>query len=208
MHKLDQMRLALTDLLSAPYLSRSTVLYANGSKMESNERTSSTAYLTMADNVLTSIRDRASKFQGFLPRHTVDIQVTSYQQGQQYTPHWDWFLEPDRTDQRLSTFFAIIEADCTDCGTQFPKLKVDWSKKDPRWCELVDCSKEVLTTRNISGSAFFWENIDRNGKGRDEMLHAGLPAINGTKVGLNVWTTVELSRYQKYEGEGVLLQPQ
>lgn len=124
------------------------------------------------------------------------MQVTSYQPGQHYVQHYDWFLDEGRTKNRLSTFFAILEADCTNCGTQFPEIRVDWSQKDKRWCEFVDCEQEVLTTKNVLGGAVFWRNLDRNGEGRRGTLDAGLAAINGTKVGLNIWkfhTAVEKS---------------
>ncbi|KAK3076029.1 hypothetical protein LTR53_000074 [Teratosphaeriaceae sp. CCFEE 6253] len=158
------------------------------------------------------------------------MQVTSYQQGQQYRPHWDWFLEPNRTTNRLSTFFAItakyngyrppatyvgrtpltywqLEADCENCGTQFPKIRADWSQRDQRWCEIVDCSQEVLTTRNIPGGAVFWRNLDNEGEGRDDVLHAGLPALNGSKIGLNIWTDVDLDRFKASKEGSTVLRP-
>jgi prolyl 4-hydroxylase len=172
-------------------LSRSTVLYQNGSQLESQERTSSTAYLPLDDHVVERITRRAEQFQGYLP--IKDVQVTSYQEGQQYVPHYDWFTEPDRRTNRLSTFFAILEADCEKCGTQFPRLSFNWAERHPSLCELVDCSQEILTTRNIEGSAIYWRNLDAAGRGRWDTLHAGLPALNGTKIGLNIWTEVDVS---------------
>lgn len=188
-------------------LEKSTVEYANGSKMASEERTSSTAYLPKNDIVVATVLQRAAEFQGFIAYEKMDMQVTSYQPGQQYRPHWDWFLEPNRTSNRLSTFFAILEADCENCGTQFPKLRVDWSQRDQRWCEFVDCSQEILTTRNIPGSAVFWRNLDSTGQGRDDVLHAGLPALRGTKIGLNIWTDVDLNTFRASEGGRKLLNP-
>ena len=44
---------------------------------------------------------------------------------------------------------------------------------------------EVLPT---VGTAVFWWNLDPNGVGDDDTLHAGSPVINGTKIGLNIWT--------------------
>ncbi|KAK4493615.1 hypothetical protein PRZ48_015282 [Zasmidium cellare] len=140
------------------------------------------------ESIVQTVLARAAEFQGFLPIEDLDMQITAYQSGQQYVPHYDWFLEPGRTTNRLSTFFAILDADCQDCGTQFPNVYVDWSERDPRWCEYVDCSKEVLTTKIVAGSALYWRNLDSNGQGRRDTLHAGLPVLNGSKIGLNIWT--------------------
>ena len=139
--------------------------------------------------MVSAILDRAAEFQGY-PSKFLEMQVTSYSPGQRYRPHYDWFMEPNRTMNRLSTFFATLQADCENCGTQFPKIQVDWAREDPRWCKFVDCDEEVLTTRNVKGSALFWRNLHEDGQGRDDTLHAGLPAANGSKVGLNIWTEV------------------
>lgn len=42
----------------------------------------------------------------------------------------------------------------------------------------------------LAGSAVYWENFrpDGTGRGWDETWHAGLPVVQGTKVGLNIWT--------------------
>lgn len=50
----------------------------------------------------------------------------------------------------------------------------------------------MLTSRNLEGSALFWRNLDEEGKGREDVLHAGLPAVGGEKVGLNIWTEVRV----------------
>ena len=134
---------------------------------------------------------RAGRFQGYLS--VEDIQVTSYLEGQQNMPHWDWFAIPNRTSNRLSTFFAILQADCQNCGTQFPAIKdLNWQDRDPRLCEFVDCDRSILTTKNIEGSAIFWRNLHFDGSGRLDTLHAGLPALDGTKIGLNIWTEVDV----------------
>ena len=82
-----------------------------------------------------------------------------------------------------------IDADCEHCGTQFPRLSVDWTQKDPRWCDFVECDElEKLTVKAIPGSAVFWKNLHETGWGNPKTLHAGLPVENGSKVGVNIWT--------------------
>ena len=92
---------------------------------------------------------------------------------------------------RGSTFFVTLEADCENCGTQFPRVSVDWRHKDPRWCEFVECEdSNALTVKAKPGSAVFWQNLDGEGFGNPKMLHAGLPVPEGSKIGMNIWTRV------------------
>ena len=185
---------------SEPLLHRSQVLTGNGTYVDIPQRTSSTAYLPKDDSVVASILERAAEFQGYLSIADMDMQVTSYQHGQEYRAHYDWFRpEQNLPTNRLSTFFAILEAHCENCGTQFPEVHIDWSKRDTRWCEVIDCSQTMLTTKAINGSAVFWRNLDASGRGRSDTLHAGLPVESGAKVGLNIWTNVKLDEFEGYE---------
>lgn len=149
----------------------------------------------MNDSVVATIARRAAEFQGYPDIEAIEIQLTSYQPGQEYRVHFDWLTNRRKTN-RLSTFFAILEAGCTDCGTQFPEIAVDWETQDERWCDAFDCTQSTLTTRNTPGNALFWRNLDSSGQGRRDTAHAGLPALNGIKVGLNIWTFVRLSRFR------------
>lgn len=121
-----------------------------------------------------------------------DLQLTRYTEGQQYTAHYDWAMDPSKRDQRTNrdtTFFVILEADCSNCGTRFPKISVDWKQEDQRWCRLVDCnSNDALTVQARPGSATFWRNLHEDGAGDLRTLHAGLPVAGGRKTGLNIWT--------------------
>lgn len=184
--------LGLTSACSGPHLRRSRIQLENGtSVIDSTIRTSSTANLSPRDPVVTAIINRAADFQGFGPFRMIDVQVTSYQPSQEYRPHYDWRGET-RTgpSDRISTFFAILESECTDCGTEFPGIAVNWTEEDRRWCEFMDCEKENLVTRNVPGAALYWRNLDEEGNPRMDMLHAGLPAKGGRKVGLNIWTEI------------------
>ena len=33
----------------------------------------------------------------------------------------------------------------------------------------------------------FWRNLDKEGKGDERTVHAGLPVVGGVKVGMNIW---------------------
>ncbi|KAH7069024.1 oxidoreductase-like protein [Paraphoma chrysanthemicola] len=175
----------------------SMVIHENGSELVGHERTSFTAFLPSNDSVVERITARASEFQGYtsMKQHE-SLQLTRYRAGQQYKPHWDWFpvpeAPPSNYSNRLSTFFVILEANCTTCGTRFPDLGVDWTKEDVRWCSIVDCEgKGVITFRPIPGNAVFWKNLRGGGEGDGRTLHAGLPPETGVKTGWNIWTRTD-----------------
>ncbi|KXT15023.1 hypothetical protein AC579_7750 [Pseudocercospora musae] len=180
--------------LSKPLLRKSQVRLNNGTKVDSPNRTSSTAFLPRTDPVVTHILERASEFQGYIPIEQIDMQVTAYQPGQHYRAHYDWFPSPTMKDRnRFSTFFAILDADCTNCGTEFPHIALDIETLDLRWCSRINCTADVVTSLNIPGHAVFWRNLDPWGLPREDVLHAGLPAVNGSKIGLNIWTEITVN---------------
>ena len=137
---------------------------------------------------------RVQDFQGYMDYHRLDLQVTSYQEGQQFKAHFDW-QKAGRETNRFSTFFAILESSCYDCGTNFPKIHVDWSRRDNAWCKFMDCTKDTLTTRNVPGGALYWRNLHENLYGRRDTLHVGLPAVGGYKIGLNIWTEIKMPEH-------------
>lgn len=52
--------------------------------------------------------------------------------------------------------------------------------------------KEDLTEgvifKPIPGNAVYWENMRNDGSGYAESWHAGLPVLEGSKIGLNIWS--------------------
>ncbi|ATZ47472.1 hypothetical protein BCIN_02g07480 [Botrytis cinerea B05.10] len=175
----------------------SRAVRTDGQAVATHERTSSTAYLPSDDPVVQCIRSRASEYQGYVDLEMMEsLQVTRYLEGQQYTNHYDWATDPaarNQTTNRETTFFAVLDVECSSCGTRFPKISVDWAIEDQRWCNFVDCKAiHELTVRGVVGSAVFWRNLHSNGTGDTRTLHAGLPALGGRKVGLNIWTRREV----------------
>lgn len=147
----------------------------------------------MDDPIVQRVIERSSTFQGYTPSSSHErLQMTRYTAGQQFKPHWDHIQKgpiPMNFTQRETTIFAVLEADCEECGTRFPNLVIDWSKEDRRWCQYVDCNDQTgLTIRPVPGNALFWKNLNAYGDGEYNTLHAGLPPLNGTKIGLNIWT--------------------
>jgi prolyl 4-hydroxylase len=169
-------------------------MWENGSMSADIQRTSSTAFIGRDDPVVHCVLSRAAELQGY---HEFDLmenlQITAYAESQQYMPHYDWFAEnliPSMNYQnRISTIFAVLDSDCENCGTMFPRLAVDWSKKDPKWCDFVECQDtERLTVKAVPGSAVFWKNLRDDHWGDPRTLHAGLPVPKGSKVGVNIWS--------------------
>lgn len=154
-------------------------------------RTSSTKRLEASDPIVNCITLRAATLQGYLnqPEKIEPPRITYYEQGQQFKPHYDWTTSPEgKVTDREATIFAFIDQTCDDCGTAFPTVSVDWSKKSRLWCEFFDCGMEYLLSKPLRGSALYWRNVDSEGKGHPKTLHAGLPVSKGYKAGVNIWT--------------------
>ncbi|TLD21512.1 hypothetical protein PspLS_09033 [Pyricularia sp. CBS 133598] len=92
-----------------------------------------------------------------------------------------------------TTISVVLKATCGGgCGTQFPKIHIDWSTEDRRWCDLVDCDEKILTIKAKPGNAIFWKNTNAFGGRDDATLHKSLSVPNGNKVELNIWALNEM----------------
>lgn len=179
------------------HLERSHTLRNNGSKAFSSRRTSSSARLPHDLPAAQCILSRFGSFQGFVPASEVEnLQITAYQEGQEFKPHMDWGTNATNQDserwRRATTGFAILDADCDDCGTQFPRLPTNFTSASSEWCRVLDCEKDVLTVKPVPGSVLFWVNTRSDGLVDRRMLHAGLPAQGGSKIGVNIWTKIDM----------------
>ena len=82
-------------------------------------------------------------------------------------------------------------ADCEGGTTIFPEV---WRPEGQEWCTDLKCREgngEVVQSVEVLpkvGTAIFWHNLDPLGVVDTKTLHAGSPVINGTKIGLNIWT--------------------
>jgi prolyl 4-hydroxylase len=158
-----------------------------------HKRTSTSAFLPSADPVVSCIRQRALTFQG---HHTAglleSLQVVRYTEGQRFNMHYDWGKPIEGYGDRETTFFATLLGQCERCGTHFPRLELDWSRKDrDEWCRFVECEtdqKNGTVFRAFEGGAVFWRNMDDDGVGDKRNLHGGMPLASGEKIGLNIWT--------------------
>ncbi|CAI0651443.1 unnamed protein product [Colletotrichum noveboracense] len=179
--------------LGQPLFERSAVYVdAENSNLYDSDRTSSTAFLPDEDPIVRRIIKRASEIQGYTPENMHEsLQLTRYSAGQRFNPHLDPLddYHNGSTTHRLTTIFAIVEATCEKCGTQFPNLNINWTLEDKSWCNYVECdNNEALTVKAVAGNALFWKSWDNSGKLDDRTTHAGLPPEGGIKTGLNIWT--------------------
>lgn len=194
-----------------PLFKPSTVT-KHGRKVDSSERTSSTAGLPLEDPAVQCVLGRASDFMGTVMRHGVDEmgppQLVRYTAGQKFNIHHDWYDTPqwaydgsNRQFNRVASFFAILQDNCTDGETYFPYIgpsKEDrgsvakqpayeprsWTRSDPSW---RGHENGGLAFRPIKGNALFWLNLHSDGTGHEKTLHAGLPVGSGVKTAMNIW---------------------
>lgn len=179
------------------------VEFANGSIQESTIRTSSTAVLnaTEEDPVVECLVKRLAEFQGFIPLQAVErLQVTVYAPGQYYGQHLDTLGNYSQYGpypwSRTTTAFGILDVACEKCGTQFPNIKVNWDNGNKQdWCGILDCKENTLTVNPVPGSVLMWRNLHSNGSVDWRTLHAGMPVMNGSKAGVNIWTNLDPAKH-------------
>ena len=179
--------------------------YTDSSDLDKSYRDSWSAYLpepenppqSKADELIRCIEDRASRFQGHRPIVNIEsLQVVKYHDSQQFREHTDWFNgELDegvkKHGNRESSFFVYLVANCTGGTTVFTKIH---RPKARAWCDVLVChddagaETETVEVRPKVGTAIFWYNLDPDGVGDELTTHAGAPVIDGTKIGLNIWT--------------------
>jgi prolyl 4-hydroxylase len=94
---------------------------------------------------------------------------------------------------RLTSFFVYLVADCLGGTTAFPKVPRPHGQE---WCDSLVCNDEIEHVEVIAkaGTAIFWYDMDPWYNVDELTLHAGMPVLNGTKTGLNIWTREKLYR--------------
>ena len=148
-----------------------------GEGVVNDYRTSTTAYLPMKDPVVACLANRLATVAGMPPSSVEKLQVTAYENGEEYRPHTD---DPKRApaQKRLRTIFAYLSDGLADgsCGgaTTFTKLG---SGGNP------------LRVFPHKGQAVMWSNYTPEGKLDTRTEHAGeaVTCEGTTKWGLNAW---------------------
>lgn len=194
-----------------------------GRQQQTSDRTSSSAGLPRDDPAVICVLRRTRTFLGTMLRDGWDEmgppQLVRYSSGQRFNVHHDWFEVPqravdgDRRWNRVASFFAILQDNCTGGETHFPYAKgitpsspqgepiwqggvEDQIGKQqavrPLWREHEDGG---LAFRPVAGNAIFWVNLHPNGTGDPRTNHAGLPLESGQKTAMNIWPR----QYYPYE---------
>ena len=197
---------------------RPSKVYKYGRNDGTNDRTSSSAGLPRDEPAVLCIMGRAREFMGTLIRDGWDDigapQLVRYTAGQKFNIHHDWYDSPQRANDgsrrtwnRIASFFAILQDNCTDGETYFPHVKPVvlkkgqqgeqagsevgekqegrvWKPTDPFWRQHENGG---LSFRPIKGNALFWINLHPNGTGDTKTMHAGLPVGDGLKTAMNIW---------------------
>lgn len=157
-------------------LARSTVAGPTEENETSGARTSSTSFLPDGrdDERIAAIERNAVLLTGIPIKFWETFQLTHYDSGQEYRPHFDWFDESD--NNRALTVFAYLNDVASENGgeTEFTKLGI---KVTPR-----------------KGRAVIWKNCSARGNSvvcDPETEHAGTPPLAGEKFGLNCWARTD-----------------
>ncbi len=194
-----------------------------GRQEHTKDRTSSSAGLPRDDPAVMCVLNRTRTFLGTMLRDGWDEmgppQLVRYSAGQRFNVHHDWYEYPQwandgsmRKWNRVASFFAILQDNCTEGETYFPYAKAItppsplgetmWRGKGaqadekeevkPLWREHEDGG---LAFRPVAGNAIFWVNLHANGTGDTRTNHAGLPLGKGRKTAMNIWPR----QYYPYE---------
>lgn len=181
-----------------------------GQQQATSDRTSSSAGLPRDDPAVVCVLNRARNFMGTMMRDGWDEmgppQLVRYSAGQRFNIHHDWYETPrwandgsNRMWNRITSFFAILQDNCTGGETHFPYIngiappsprqERPWvgaweNTKAPLWRAHEDGG---LAFRPVAGNAIFWVNLHPNGTGDTRTMHAGLPLGEGLKTAMNIW---------------------
>ena len=155
---------------------------------------------------METVLGKARQFLGFYDFDDIEApQLTRYFIDQRYDAHYDWPPSPWREPEngnlrfdRFATFFVYLTANCTGGSTHFPRVSADelphpeavnTTKYEvmPQEDRAFD-HKTSLAVKPIAGNAVFWVNMKGKAQGHPKTFHAGMPVVEGTKIGLNIWT--------------------
>ncbi|NWR86231.1 P4HA3 hydroxylase, partial [Furnarius figulus] len=161
--------------LAGPWLQRSVV--ASGEKQQKAEyRISKSAWLKdTADPVVRALDRRIAAVTGLdlRPPYAEYLQVVNYGMGGHYEPHFDHAtsrkspLYRMKSGNRIATVMIYLSAVEAGGSTVF-----------------IHANFSVPVVKN---AALFWWNLQRNGNGDGDTLHAGCPVLAGDKWVANKW---------------------
>lgn len=203
-----------TLLATAEPLFKPSQVTKSGQKVATSDRTSSSAGLPLHDPAVQCVLARARGFMGTMMVEGKDEmgppQLVRYEAFQRFNIHHDWYDTPQwaydgsrRKFNRVASFFAVLQDNCTSGETHFPYIGEKpvregeslstikgagpgrtWRASDPIWREHEDGG---LAFRPVRGNALFWVNLHADGTGDERTMHAGLQVGEGLKTAMNIW---------------------
>ncbi|KAG8507806.1 Prolyl 4-hydroxylase subunit alpha-2 [Galemys pyrenaicus] len=162
--------------IAKPKLRRSRIFDSASDYVESDEiRVSQSVFLEeKEDPVIGQVNRRIQIITGLSDKTAEFLQVTDYGIGGFFGPHLDYFsgseiktLDINDIGDRVATFMTYMSDVEAGGATVFPKLGAMFSPK--------------------KGTALFWYNLLRNGKGNSLTTHAACPVLAGCKWVSNRW---------------------
>ncbi|GKT52772.1 2OG-Fe(II) oxygenase family oxidoreductase [Colletotrichum tofieldiae] len=192
---------------------RPSYVVKNGVAQGTPDRTSWSAGLPIENAAVQCVLKRAEGFMGTTLAPGRDEigppQLVRYTEGQRFNVHHDWYdaFQPDvrtgrdRRWNRIASFFAILQDECTGGDTWFPKVRAVTPQhltEEAHWRRHEDGG---LAFKPVRGNAVFWVNLHENGTGDERVVHAGLPVGAGLKTAMNIWPRRYLGPEAWAEGE-------
>eukprot|EP00192_Tetraselmis_astigmatica_P020878 CAMPEP_0117659388 /NCGR_PEP_ID=MMETSP0804-20121206/6407_1 /TAXON_ID=1074897 /ORGANISM="Tetraselmis astigmatica, Strain CCMP880" /LENGTH=266 /DNA_ID=CAMNT_0005466045 /DNA_START=193 /DNA_END=990 /DNA_ORIENTATION=+ len=181
--------------MAIPHLAKSTVVnVTSGEPMESTERTSSNAFLDIAQNdILDRIETRISSVTHIPSSHGEPMQILKYVNGQKYNAHYD-FLEDEvnaarnRGGHRVATFLMYLSTVPESGGgeTCFPRSK-NGQVFGEQWSE---CAQGKLAVKPRKGDALMFFNANLDATKDSYALHEACPTTEGVKYSATKWLRV------------------
>ncbi|KAG1663558.1 Prolyl 4-hydroxylase subunit alpha-2 [Nymphon striatum] len=162
--------------LASPKLKRATVQHhETGELITASYRISKSAWLKGDDHkVVAGMNNKVQLLSALTVKTAEDLQVANYGLGGHYEPHYDFAREEEikafeslGVGNRIATMLFYMSDIEAGGSTVFTKLGV--------------------SVRPIKGSAVFWFNLFKSGKGDLRTRHAACPVLAGNKWVCNKW---------------------
>lgn len=168
--------------LAAPQVHRSQIVDANTGEVRADPMRNG-SHITFGprqhDHLLEAIESCIGRVAGVSVLNAEFLQIIRYRQGEEFRPHVDYFNESGAGayksladgGQRAQTVLLYLNADYEGGSTDFPALK--------------------LSIKGRRGDLLHFHNLDSDGLGCKDTLHAGMPVKAGEKWLLSQWIRSE-----------------
>lgn len=150
----------------------STIL---GDQSDPEFRTSSSADLYPDYPIVQDVEAKLRAVIGIQPELGETVQGQRYLVGQQFKPHWDFFVPSEeywRVEQQLGgqrTWTAMLYLNEPEEGGQTVFTRAD------------------VTVRPRTGNLLIWNNLTPEGVENEQAMHTGMKVLAGTKYVLTKW---------------------